>query len=331
MENKTPNKEWHSVAYTTVLASLNTTSAGLNTTDATDRLNSTGPNILNRQNKESAFKILLRQFLNPLIYVLLAATILAIAMGKITDGIVVLSVIIINAVIGFIQEYQAGKTIQGLLKLIPENATVMRDGKQKNLPAAELVPGDYVLLQAGDKVSADMRLTFAKNMQCNESILTGESLPVEKNTNIVEADSGIADRKNMVFSGTLITSGTAAGVVVSTGIQTEIGKISTLLQTTTTVKSPLTKSLEKIAKGITFSIILVGIIVFLIGIFRSYTFIDAIFSAITLAVAAIPEGLPAVITINAVLGGLSPKFSATITNSWKSSVRLFLILNEIGL
>ena len=302
MDNIAGDEEWHSLSYSNVLEKLNTSSKGLSATESGNRLKKAGPNILYRQRRESAFKILLRQFLNPLIYVLLAATILAIAMGKITDGIVVFCVIIINAIIGFIQEYQAGKTIQGLLKLIPENATVMRDGKQKNIPAAELVPGDYVLLQAGDKVSADMRLTFVKNMQCNESILTGESLPVEKNTDIIDADTGIADRKNMVFSGTLITSGTADGVVVLTGIKTEIGKISTLLQTTTSVKSPLTKSLEKIARGITYSVILVGILVFLIGIFRSYTFIDAILSAITLAVAAIPEGLPAVITIASAIG-----------------------------
>ena len=150
MDNLLKNKEWHSVSYTNVLESLNTTSVGLNTTDARIRLKTEGPNILYRQRMESAFKILLRQFLNPLIYVLLAATVLAIAMNKITDGIVVFCVIIINAIIGFVQEYQAGKTIQGLLKLIPENATVMRDGKQNNIPAADLVPGDYVLLQAGD-------------------------------------------------------------------------------------------------------------------------------------------------------------------------------------
>ncbi|TDE29270.1 HAD family hydrolase [Flavobacterium ranwuense] len=302
MSSIAQNKEWHSVSYSNVLESLDTSSEGLSTTEAGKRLKKEGPNIIYRQSRESAFKILLRQFLNPLIYVLLTATILAITMGKITDGIVVFCVIIINAIIGFLQEYQAGKTIQGLLQLIPENATVIRDGKQKNIQAAELVPGDYVLLQAGDKVSADMRLTFVKNMQCNESILTGESLPVEKNTDIIDADAGVADRKNMVFSGTLITSGTAEGVVVLTGIKTEIGKISALLQTTTSVKSPLTKSLEKIARGITYAIILVGILVFLIGIFRNYTFIDAIFFAITLAVAAIPEGLPAVITIASAIG-----------------------------
>ena len=302
MENIRLNEEWHSLSASKVLEKLNASSNGLSTIEYENRLKSEGQNILNRHRKENAFKILIRQFKNPLIYVLLAATILALVMGKITDGIVVLCVISINAIIGFIQEYQAGKTIQGLLKLIPEYATVMRDGVQKNIPVANLVPGDYVLLQAGDRVSADIRLTYVKNMQCNESILTGESLPVEKITDIVDTDSGIADRKNMIFSGTLITSGTAAGVVVLTGIKTEIGKISTLIQSTTSVKSPLTKSLEKIAKGITYSIMFVGILVFLIGLFRNYTFIDAIFSAITLAVAAIPEGLPAVITIASAIG-----------------------------
>ena len=152
MENKPLNNDWHTVSYADVLNNLNASSSGLSTTDAATRLKEDGPNIINKQNKESAFKILLRQFLNPLIYVLLAATIFAIVMGKITDGVVIFSVIIINAIIGFIQEYQAGKTIQGLLQLIPENATVIRDGKQKNIQAAELVAGDYVLLQAGDKV-----------------------------------------------------------------------------------------------------------------------------------------------------------------------------------
>ena len=296
------NEEWHRVSSTRVLEILGSSSAGLSSNEANERLKKTGPNILKRQGGESVVKIFLRQFLSPLIYILLASTILAISLGKITDGIVVFTVIMINAIIGFIQEYQAGKTIEGLLKLVPENATVMRDGKQKNSPAEEIVPGDYILLQAGDKVSADMRLTFVKNMQCNESILTGESLPVEKNTDATDIAVGIADRRCMVFSGTLITSGTAEGVVISTGTETEIGKISKLLQSTTSVKSPLTKALEKIAKGLTYSIIVVGILVTLIGVFRGYTLIDAIFSAITLAVAAIPEGLPAIITIASAIG-----------------------------
>lgn len=301
MDDIPPNK-WHSVSYSHVLETLNTSPGGLSSDEAHKRLKKAGHNILYRRRKESAIQILIRQLINPLIYILLAATVLAIVMGKITDGVVILSVIIINTIIGFVQEYQAGNAIHGLLKLIPETATVMRDGNQINIPSFELVPGDYVMLQSGDRVSADIRLTFVKNMQCDESILTGESLPVEKHTDDVDENAGVADRSSMVFSGTLITAGTAEGVVVATGSETEIGKISALLQSTTSVKSPLTKSLENIAKGITYAIILVGVLVFLVGLYRGYTLVDAVLSAISLAVATIPEGLPAVITISSAIG-----------------------------
>ena len=285
-----------------MLGILNTSSKGLSTAEVNKRQKESGLNILRGQGGDSAFKIFIRQFLNPILFILIGATILSFALGKVVDGIVVFSVILINAVIGFIQEYQAGKAIQGLTKFLPEYVTVMRDGEQRNIPASELVPGDYVLLQAGEKVFADIRLTFSKNLQCNESILTGESTPVEKHTHVSEADAGIADRKCMAYSGTLVTSGTAEGVVVATGNNTEIGHIAELLQTTATIKSPLTKSLEKIAKTITYAILIVGILVLIIGIFRNHSIIDAILSAITIAVAAIPEGLPAVITISAAIG-----------------------------
>ncbi len=302
MNDLQQNNQWHSVSHTIVLEYLKTSSEGLSSTEVAKRLKKSGPNKLYRQGREGVFKILIRQFLNPLIYILLVATLLSIVMGKITDGIVVFSVIIINAIIGFIQEYQAGNTIQSLLKLVPENATVMREGEQVSIPISELVAGDYVLLQAGDRVSADMRLTFTKNAQCDESILTGESLPAEKGIDTAGTDAGISDRNCMVYSGTLITSGTAEGVVVATGMRTEIGKIASLLESTTSLKSPLTISLEKIARGITYSIVLVGIAVFALAMFREYTFMDASFSAIALAVAAIPEGLPAVITIVSTIG-----------------------------
>jgi len=158
------------------------------------------------------------------------------------------------------------------------------------------------LLQAGEKVMSDIRLTFTKNLQCNESILTGESMPVEKHTRIAQTDAGIGDRKCMAYSGTLVTAGTAQGIVVAIGNNTEIGHISELLQTTDAIKSPLTKSLEKIARTITYAILIVGILVLIIGFFRNNSFIDSILSAITIAVAAIPEGLPAVITISAAIG-----------------------------
>ena len=294
--------QWHSLSPTAVLKLLKSSMVGITSTEASDRLKREGGNTLVRRGRESIFKIFIRQFFNPLVYILIVATILAIAMGKITDGVVVFSVILINAVIGFIQEYQAGNTIEGLLKLVPEKATVMRDNEQVSISISELVTGDYVFLQAGDRVPADMRLTFTKNVQCDESILTGESLPAEKDVLEVAPDAGITDRICMVFSGTLITSGTAEGVVVATGMRTEMGKIASLLESTEAPKSPLTLSLEKLAARITYAIIIVGAVVFTLAIFRDYTFSDAAISAITLAVAAIPEGLPAVITIAATIG-----------------------------
>ena len=302
MSENIPSHKWHLLTYQEVLEILNTSSNGLSSTEVKKRQKESGPNIISSQASESALKIFIRQFLNPLLFILIGATILAFSLGKMVDGFVVLSVILINAVIGFIQEFQAGKAIQGLSKFLPEFVTVMRDGEQRNIPASELVTGDYVLLQAGEKVMADIRLCFIKNLQCNESILTGESLPVEKHTDIVQADAGIGDRKCMSYSGTLVTAGTAEGVVVAIGNKTEIGHISELLQTTTAQKSPLTKSLEKIARTITYAILIVCILVLIIGIFRANSIIDAILSAVTIAVAAIPEGLPAVITISAAIG-----------------------------
>jgi magnesium-transporting ATPase (P-type) len=281
---------------------VNSSEEGISSKEALKRIKNEGRNTIVRRGRDGIFKILLRQFLNPLIYILLVATIIAISMGKVTDGMVILTVILINAIIGFIQEYQAGNTIAGLLKLVPENATVMRDNEQSSIPISELVKGDFVFLQAGDRVPADMRLTFTKNAQCDESILTGESLPAEKDILSVAPDAGISDRTCMVFGGTLMTSGTAEGVVVATGMRTEIGKIASLLETTRAPKSPLTLSLEKIASKITYAIIFVGVAVFILAVFREYTFSDAALSAITLAVACIPEGLPAVITIAATIG-----------------------------
>ncbi len=296
------SQKWHLLSSQDVFGILNTSSKGLTTAEVNKRQKESGLNILPGQGGESTFKIFIRQFLNPLLFILIGATILAFTLGKVVDGIVVLSVIMINAVIGFFQEYQAGKAIQGLTKFLSESVTVMRDGEQRSIPATELVMGDYVLLQAGEKVMADIRLTISKNLQCNESILTGESMPVEKHTQIAQTDAGIGDRKCMAYSGTLVTAGTAQGIVVAISSNTEIGHISELLQTTDTIKSPLTKSLEKIARTITYAILIVCILVLIIGFFRNNSFIDSILSAITIAVAAIPEGLPAVITISAAIG-----------------------------
>ena len=303
MANPSTNDEpWHSLPVDDIFKEFKTSPEGLTSKEARRRLKKTGPNTLRKHRPENIFHIILRQLQNPLIYVLVAATVLALVMGKMTDAIVVFSVVVINTIIGFIQEYQASRTIQGLLEMIPEHATVVRDGDQKSVPVTELVPGDYVLLQAGDRVSADMRLAAVKNLQCDESALTGESVPVAKQTEEVDEDAGIGDRSCMAFSGTLVTAGTGDGIVTATGSRTEMGKISELLETTTSLKTPLTRSLEKVAQWITWAILLVGVVLFFIGLFRGYTLADAAFSAITLAVATIPEGLPAVITIASAIG-----------------------------
>ncbi|HSP82599.1 MAG TPA: HAD-IC family P-type ATPase, partial [Gillisia sp.] len=300
--NSEQKDQWHSLSYTAVLELLKSSPEGISSKEATARLKKEGRNTIIRTGRESIFSILIRQFLNPLVYILFVATILAIVLGKVTDGIVIFSVILINAIIGFIQEYQARNTITGLLKLVPEKAIVIRDKEQVGIPISHLVSGDYIILQAGDRVPADIRLTFTKNAQFDESILTGESLPAEKDVLEVPPEAGISDSTCMGFSGTLITSGTAEGVVVATGMRTEIGKIASLLESTDAPKSPLTLSLEKIAGRITIAIIIVGVLVFILARIRDYTFSDAAFSALTLAVASIPEGLPAVITIAATIG-----------------------------
>ncbi|MDX5418784.1 MAG: HAD-IC family P-type ATPase [Hymenobacteraceae bacterium] len=296
------SQSWHSLPADDVLDRLNTSSSGLTTTEAKKRLKASGPNVLRKQRQISIIQILLRQIKNPLIYVLLAATLLAFGMGKITDAMVILSVVVINTIIGFIQEYQAGKTIQALLRMAPEQVTVMREGEQRNIPASELVQGDYVLLQAGDRISADLRLAFVKNLQCDEASLTGESLPVTKSTEPVEEDSIPGDRTCMAYRGTFVTAGTGEGIVVATASDTEIGKISEMLETAEEPETPLTRSISKVANWITISILVVGVVVLGIGILRGYSFAGAAFSAITLAVATIPEGLPAVITIASAIG-----------------------------
>lgn len=302
MNFKLEQKKWHSIAHEEVLKELQSSREGLSAKEAEDRRKRFGENVISQRNKDSAWKILFRQLHNPLIYILIACASLAIIMGKITDACVVAAVIVINTIIGFIQEYQAGNTINALLKLVPEKVQVRRDGSKKSLPGTTLVPGDYVFLQAGDKVPADIRLCYVKNVKSDEAILTGESVPADKTIEAASPDASIGDRSSMLFSGTLLSSGTAEGVVAATGTDTELGKISNLLESTKSVKSPLSKSLDKIASTITYVVIGIGLVVFAIGFLRGYEINDAILSALTLAVATVPEGLPAVITVASAIG-----------------------------
>ena len=222
---------------------------------------------------------------------------------KTTDAAVVFGAVVINAIIGFIQEYRAGKAIEALAAMIPEAATAMRNGQSIAVSADGLVPGDVVTLQSGDKVPADLRLIRVKNLLVEEAALTGESLPVAKRSDAVLPDSPLGDRFCMAYSGTLVVQGTATGVVVATGNSTELGRINALLNQTTQLETPLTRQLARVTTGITVAVVVVVAVLIAFGIWiKDAPVGESLMVAVSLAVAAIPEGLPAVITICLAIG-----------------------------
>lgn len=297
-----PSTPYHAQAAQAALHGLGSGLSGLDAQEAQARKARVGPNHLPRAGRESAWALLGRQINNPLIYVLLGSAALALAMGKPTDAGVVLGVVVLNTLIGFLQEHKAGRAIEALSALVPESATVIRDGQRLQIPAEDLVPGDLVALQSGDKVPADLRLVEVRELRTVESALTGESLPVEKSPAVLPPETDLGDRLNLAFSGTLVAYGTGLGVVTATGGDTELGRISALLRSTTELDTPLTRGLARFGRGLTLAIVAVALLLFAVGLLRGYTLLDASLAAITLAVAAIPEGLPAIISIALAIG-----------------------------
>ncbi len=293
---------WHSMNVGDVVASQQASADGLSTEEVSRRQARFGSNIISAGKPDSGLIIFLRQLNSPLLYVLLGSGTLALLMGKLTDGAVVLGVVLLNAIIGFVQEYKAQKTISALGSMIPDTTTVRRNGAVVRIPAADVVPGDVVLLQSGDKVPADLRLTAIKNLQVDESALTGEAVPVYKQIQPVAADAPLGDRSSMAYGGTMVTYGTGTGLVVGTGSDTELGRISLLLRQTDSLATPLTRSIAKVSLWLTVVIVAITLILFGISLWRGYLVADAIVAAISLAVAAIPEGLPAIITIALAIG-----------------------------
>ena len=301
--NEPEGLSWHALPEQDIIARQGTGPDGLTETEATQRLQRFGPNTLLRAGSDHPWLIFWRQINNPIGWLLLAAGALAVALGKSTDAAVVFGAVGVNAIIGFIQEYRAGKAIEALAAMIPDAATVLRDGHSLSLPAEGLVPGDLVTLQSGDKVPADLRLIRVKNLLVEEAALTGESLPVAKKTDAVEVDAALGDRLGMAYSGTLVVQGTATGVVVATGNSTELGRINALLNQTTQLETPLTRQLAKVSSGITVAVVIVVAILISFGIWvKDAPLGEALMVAVSLAVAAIPEGLPAVITICLAIG-----------------------------
>jgi Ca2+-transporting ATPase len=299
----TLNSPFHDRPAPEVLAQLRSSpQKGLASSEVATRRAEYGPNLLPKAKQAGPWLILLRQFHNPLIYVLLGSAIVAAVMNKWVDGAVVLGVVVLNALIGFVQEYRAGKALEALAAMVPERAVVIRDGARAEVGAEELVPGDVVLLQSGDKVPADLRVLEVKGLHVEEAALTGESLPAAKQSAPVSTEAVLGDRTNMVFSGTLVTYGAGKGVVVATGGKTELGRISEMLDEASPLETPLMRSLAAVGRTLTWAISAVALLLLAVGYARGYGMADALLAAITLAVAAIPEGLPAIVTITLAIG-----------------------------
>ncbi|WP_164103079.1 cation-translocating P-type ATPase [Candidatus Laterigemmans baculatus] len=306
---------FHAIDSDAVLAAVESSREGLRSEEAEERRRQFGPNVLPRGKRDGALTLLWRQIHNPLIWVLIASgsvAMLADWEGEgIKNGVVILAVVVINALIGFVQEFRASKAIEALSQMVPENVTLLRDGRQETVSATELVPGDLVLVSPGERVPADLRILSGKNVQIEEAMLTGESVAVAKHAKPVAEDADLGDRGSMAFAGTVVTSGTGTGVVVATGSQTELGKISALLHEATDLETPLTRALAEIGKTITIGILVVTAVMLTIGVVRTVletgeslfeAFRDTVIFAIALAVGAIPEGLPAIVTIALAIG-----------------------------
>ena len=294
---------WHALSADEALAALNSRQEGVSDDEAARRLRVHGPNELARKGGDGPWRIFWRQVNNPIGWLLIGAGVLSLALGKYTDASVVFGAVIINSIIGFIQEYRAGKAIEELAAMVPESATVVRNGQPLALPARELVPGDIVTLQSGDKVPADLRFIQTKNLLIEEAALTGESLPVAKHAESAAPEASLGDRLGMAYSGTLVIRGAAAGVVVATGNSTELGRINELLSRTVQLETPLTRQLAKVTTGITVATIVIVAVLVGFGIWvKNAPVGESLMVAVTLAVAAIPEGLPAVITIALAIG-----------------------------
>ncbi|MFZ3138914.1 MAG: cation-translocating P-type ATPase [Thermodesulfovibrionales bacterium] len=294
---------WHQKDITSVAEELQTSIQGLSLEEAQKRLDQYGPNELKEKKKKTPFMMFLDQFRDFMIIVLIAAAIISGFIGDIADTIAIVIIIVLNAAIGFIQEYRAEKAMAALKRMAAPTATVIRNGFPENIPASHLVPGDVVVLEAGKIVPADIRFVEAAQLKVEEAALTGESVPVEKHTKALHDEHlPIGDRKNMAYKGTFVSYGRGMGVVVATGMNTELGRIATMLQEGEEVKTPLQKRLAAFGKKLAIAVLVICAIVFGIGIMRGEPLLLMLLTAISLAVAAIPEALPAVITISLALG-----------------------------
>lgn len=294
---------WHHITVAQTLEALHVSDSGLTPEDAQRRLSEFGPNSIGLKERRTPFRILLGQFTDFMILVLIAAAILSGIFGDLKDTLVICAIVFLNGIIGFVQEYRAERALEALEQMAAPHANVIRSGAHLSIPASETVPGDLVVLEAGGIVPADLRLLECAQLRTQEAALTGESQPVEKSTAaLTDADLPVADRRNMAYMGTLVTHGRGRGVVVATGTRTEFGQIAAMLHTTTRVQTPLQRRLEYFGKWLAYVALMVAALVFVLGILRGESLTVMFMTSVSLAVAAIPEALPAVVTISLAIG-----------------------------
>jgi len=295
---------WHALATAEVIRQLSTDlQRGLDAAEAARRLQEYGPNRLPEGKKRGSFARFLAQFNNILVYVLLAAGFTKLMLNLWVDAAIIFGVVILNSLLGFIQEGKAEKALDSIRNMLSADARTVRGGETRMIPAEQLVPGDVVLLESGDKIPADLRIIEAKNLRTEEAALTGESVPAEKSIDAVPANATVGDRESMAFSGTMVVSGRATGVVVSTGNETELGRINQLLAGVSPLETPLLRQIKKFGYTITAAIGVISVLIFAYGKWvKHLDFVELFQAVVGIAVSLIPEGLPALITITLAIG-----------------------------
>ena len=295
---------WHAMSADEAVKRLATSrEKGLDAAEATTRLQKYGPNRLPEGKKRSPFMRFLAQFNNILVYVLLGAGFTKLMLSLWVDAAIIFAVVVLNGLLGFIQEGKAEKALDSIRNMLSAEARTVRGGETRMLPAEQLVPGDVVLLESGDKIPADLRLVEAKNLRTEEAALTGESVPAEKNTDAVSGNATVGDRECMAFSGTMVVSGRATGVVVTTGSETELGRINQLLADVSPLETPLLRQIKKFGYAITAVIAVISVLIFSYGHWLGHMgFVELFQAVVGIAVSLIPEGLPALITITLAIG-----------------------------
>jgi cation-transporting ATPase F len=296
-------RHWHRLSAEQVVELLDCNAqSGLTAFDVKHRLQHFGPNEVSTGRRRHPILQFLAQFHQPLVYILLAAGLITALLQEWVDSGVIMAVILVNAVVGFLQESKAEAAIESLRQIVTTEATVLRDGQVVRVPSQDIVPGDIVRLQSGDKVPADMRLIKVRDMQIDESALTGESVPVQKSTGELSEKTILAERANMAYAGALVTYGQGEGVVVATGNKTETGRIAHLISEVVELQTPLTQRIAKFSHMLLYVIIALAGLTFVVGVIQDNPILDMFMAAVALAVGTIPEGLPAAVTITLAIG-----------------------------